>query len=92
MTLDELISQVNDRHPDGTALDRLAEATAVADRLGELADHLVGHFVDQARRTGASWTTDRAEHGGDQAGGPEALRRRRHRRWTASPTGPRWWC
>jgi hypothetical protein len=56
MTLDELISQVTDRHPDGTALDRLSEATAVADRLGELADHLVGHFVDQARRTGASWT------------------------------------
>ena len=56
MTLDELISQVTDRQPDGTALDRLSEATAVADRLGELADHLVGHFVDQARRSGASWT------------------------------------
>jgi hypothetical protein len=27
-----------------------------ADHLGELADHLVGHFVDQARRSGASWT------------------------------------
>jgi len=24
--------------------------------LGELSDHLVGHFVDQARRSGASWT------------------------------------
>jgi ATP-dependent Clp protease ATP-binding subunit ClpA len=28
----------------------------VADQLGELADHLIGHFVDQARRSGASWT------------------------------------
>ena len=28
----------------------------VADHLGDLADHLIGHFVDQARRSGASWT------------------------------------
>ncbi len=56
MTLDELISDVRNRHPDGTALDHLAEATAIADHLGELADHLIGHFVDQARRAGASWT------------------------------------
>lgn len=56
MTLDELISQVKSRHPDGTALDHLAEASVIADHLGELADHLVGHFVDQARRAGASWT------------------------------------
>jgi Clp amino terminal domain, pathogenicity island component len=56
MTLDELISHVKNRHPDGTALDHLAEASAIADHLGELADHLVGHFVDQARRAGESWT------------------------------------
>ena len=55
MTLDELIAQVKDRRPDGTALDHLGEASAMADHLDELADHLVGHFVDQARRTGASW-------------------------------------
>jgi len=29
---------------------------AVSARLGELADHLIGHFVDEARRAGASWT------------------------------------
>jgi hypothetical protein len=56
MTLDELITQVKSRHPDGTALDHLAEASAIGEHLGELADHLVGHFVDQARRAGASWT------------------------------------
>lgn len=56
MTLDELITTVKSRHPDGTALDHLTEATAVAEHLGELSDHLVGHFVDQARRAGASWT------------------------------------
>lgn len=57
MTLDELISQVKDRRPEGTTLDHLSEAAAIADHLGELADHLVGHFVDEARRAGASWTT-----------------------------------
>jgi hypothetical protein len=56
MTLDELISDVKGRHPHGTALDHLAEATVIAQHLDELADHLVGHFVDQARRAGASWT------------------------------------
>jgi Clp amino terminal domain, pathogenicity island component len=56
MTLDELISQVKRRHPDGTALDHLAEASSIAEHLDEVADHLVGHFVDQARRAGASWT------------------------------------
>jgi len=56
MTLDELISDVKGRHPDGTALDHLSEASAIADHLGDLSDHLVGHFVDQARRGGASWT------------------------------------
>jgi hypothetical protein len=28
----------------------------IAERLNEHADHLIGHFVDQARRSGASWT------------------------------------
>jgi Clp amino terminal domain, pathogenicity island component len=37
------------------ALARLAEATTVAEQVTELADDLVGHFVDEARGTGASW-------------------------------------
>jgi hypothetical protein len=56
MTLDQLISEVKNRRPSGTALDHLAEASALAGHLDDLADHLVGHFVDQARRAGASWT------------------------------------
>jgi hypothetical protein len=63
MTLDELISQVKDRDPDGDPLDHLAQATVIAGHLGDLADHLVGHFVDQARRSGASWTTIGASMG-----------------------------
>ncbi|MGN9778682.1 Clp protease N-terminal domain-containing protein [Micromonospora sp. H33] len=52
--LDDLIHGIKKVHTD--ALDQLASAVVVADHLGELADHLIGHFVDQARRSGASWT------------------------------------
>ena len=54
--LDDLITLVKNRHPDGDALERLGDAVAVGEHLGEVADHLIGHFVDQARRAGASWT------------------------------------
>ncbi|MEU5692594.1 Clp protease N-terminal domain-containing protein [Actinosynnema sp. NPDC020468] len=37
-------------------LTRLAAAVELSARLGELGDHLIGHFVDEARRSGASWT------------------------------------
>ena len=52
--LDELIEAIKKVHPD--ALDQLTDAVLAADHLGEVADHLIGHFVDQARRSGASWT------------------------------------
>ena len=51
--LDDLIHAVSSAHPD--VLDRLSGAVALADHLGEVADSLIGHFVDQARRSGASW-------------------------------------
>ena len=54
MRLDELISFV--RSQEGTALDHVSAAVRVSEHLGELADHLIGHFVDQARKSGASWT------------------------------------
>lgn len=52
--LDEMISAIKQVHTD--ALDQLADAVLAAEHLGEIADHLIGHFVDQARRSGASWT------------------------------------
>ena len=54
--LDDLIAAVRAQHPDGDPLAHLSEAALAADRLGDLADHLLGYFVDQARRAGASWT------------------------------------
>jgi len=52
--LDDLINYVKSQ--DGTALDHVSAAMRVSEHLGELADHLIGHFVDQARKAGASWT------------------------------------
>ncbi|TWG01980.1 ClpA/ClpB-like protein [Streptomyces brevispora] len=52
--LDDLIAAIKKVHPD--ALDQLQDAVIAADNLGDVADHLIGHFVDQARRSGASWT------------------------------------
>ncbi|MFC9896841.1 Clp protease N-terminal domain-containing protein [Nocardia sp. NPDC127579] len=53
--LDDLISGIKKARPDNP-LDQLSDAVVAAGHLGELADHLIGHFVDQARRSGASWT------------------------------------
>jgi hypothetical protein len=52
--LDDLIQDIKKTHP--AALDQLTGAVLAADHLGDVADHLIGHFVDQARRSGASWT------------------------------------
>jgi hypothetical protein len=52
--LDDLIETIKKVHSD--ALEQLSSAVLAADHLGEVADHLIGHFVDQARRSGASWT------------------------------------
>ncbi|AVH21870.1 ATP-dependent Clp protease ATP-binding subunit [Nocardia cyriacigeorgica] len=55
LKLDDLIEGIKKARPDNV-LDQLADAMVAAGHLGELADHLIGHFVDQARRSGASWT------------------------------------
>ncbi|SHE96338.1 Clp protease N-terminal domain-containing protein [Streptoalloteichus hindustanus] len=54
--LDDLINAIRQRHPDGDPLHQLSDAVLLGDHLGELADHLIGHFVDRARHAGASWT------------------------------------
>jgi hypothetical protein len=52
--LDDLIEAIKKVHAD--PLEQLSDAVIAADHLGDVADHLIGHFVDQARRSGASWT------------------------------------
>jgi hypothetical protein len=53
--LDDLISAIKSNN-DKDALAQLSDAVYMGEHLGEVADHLIGHFVDQARRSGASWT------------------------------------
>src|SRR3954470_5271673 len=52
--LDDMIDAIKQVHDD--ELEQLSDAVITAQHLGDLADHLIGHFVDQARRSGASWT------------------------------------
>ena len=52
--LDDLIGAVTGSHD--SPLDRVTGAVLLAEQLGEVADSLIGHFVDQARRAGASWS------------------------------------
>ncbi len=52
--LDDLIDIIKRVHDE--PLEQLTDAVLAAESLDEIADHLIGHFVDQARRSGASWT------------------------------------
>lgn len=56
VSFENLISYVKAQHADGGPLDNLADAVIVGGQLTEQADALIGHFVDQARRSGASWS------------------------------------
>jgi Clp amino terminal domain, pathogenicity island component len=56
VTLDEVITFVGRLHPDADALLQLQDAVIVGERLEELGDDVVGHFVHQARGDGATWS------------------------------------
>jgi ATP-dependent Clp protease ATP-binding subunit ClpA len=56
VSLDNLITYVKVLHPAAGPLENLSAAVGVAAGLDEQADALIGHFVDQARRSGASWS------------------------------------
>jgi len=50
----DVIEAMKKMHCD--ALEPPSDSVIAADHLGDVADHLIGHVVDQARRSGASWT------------------------------------
>src|SRR4051794_40459665 len=52
--LHDPIGAVTSAHEE--PLHRVMRAVVLAEHLGEVADSLIGHFVDQARRAGASWS------------------------------------
>jgi hypothetical protein len=55
ITVEDLIHAVEGIRPEGDEIARLQTAVVMSERLGQLGDRLVGHFVDQARQAGASW-------------------------------------
>lgn len=77
--LGDLIEAISKVHTD--ALDRLSTAVMTAETLGDVADHLIGHFVDQARRSGASWTDIGRSMG--------VTKQAAQKRFVASPPDPR---
>jgi Clp amino terminal domain, pathogenicity island component len=54
--LDELIQAVMNERGSRTELERLNVAVRYGELLSGLGDELVGHFVEQARQAGASWS------------------------------------
>jgi Clp amino terminal domain, pathogenicity island component len=53
--LDNLIAYVKAMRPNAGPLENVSDAFALSTQLDEQADALIGYFVDQARRSGASW-------------------------------------
>ena len=56
IAFDDLIEFVRRQAPDENSLHLLGRSILVSQRLADQADHLIGYFVDQARRSGSSWT------------------------------------
>ena len=54
--LTELITQLDGELGDANDLDKISEAQRRAHTLTDLGDQLVGHYVEAARQSGASWT------------------------------------
>src|SRR3954451_16934204 len=84
ISLDTLISHVHGLRPDGGPLEHLADAAVVSAELDNQADALLGHFVDQARRAGVSWTQIGAHMGVSK----QAVRKRFVPRWDGSDPIP----
>ncbi|MGH3206588.1 MAG: Clp protease N-terminal domain-containing protein, partial [Trebonia sp.] len=49
-------SYVKTLHPDGGPLANVSDAFTVSTQMDEQADALIGYFVDQARKSGLSWS------------------------------------
>lgn len=79
-----LITYVESLQAGGGPLDHLADAVTVSARLEQQADALLGHFVEQARRSGASW----AEIGAGFGVSKQAARKRFLPRWDGSDPIP----
>lgn len=55
VSLEKLIRLVEESRPRGDPMQQLTESVIVSGRLADMADELVGHFVEEARASGATW-------------------------------------
>src|SRR3954451_1878730 len=56
ISLADLIARLDEELPEANALARISEAQLRAQTLADLGDQLVGHYVGNAKRAGASWS------------------------------------
>jgi hypothetical protein len=54
-SLSDLIQLIEETRPNTDPLQLLTDAVVVSGRLADLGDELVGHFVEGARSSGATW-------------------------------------
>ncbi|MFZ0492512.1 MAG: Clp protease N-terminal domain-containing protein [Acidimicrobiia bacterium] len=54
-SLDDLIGLVERATPDGDSLQLLTDSVVLFGRITDLGDEIVGHFVERARSSGATW-------------------------------------
>ncbi|HTV99463.1 MAG TPA: Clp protease N-terminal domain-containing protein [Streptosporangiaceae bacterium] len=80
VSLDDLISYVKTIRPQAGALENLSDAVNVAAELDDMSDALIGHFVDQARRSGATWSQIGASMGVTK----QAVQKRFVSRWESA--------
>jgi len=55
VVLDDLVNRITRRHPEGDVLAQLAEAVGMSEMISDVADQLIGHFVEAARKAGVTW-------------------------------------
>src|SRR5690349_18830595 len=81
--LDDLIDLVHASAASDDPIDELEAAASLKADLDELTDALLGHFVDQARRAGRSWSQI-----GAALGVTKQAAQQRHAAAAASPIPP----
>ncbi len=55
VSLDDLIKEVHALYPTPEPLEQLAASVQIAATIGQVGDHLVSFFIDEARSAGESW-------------------------------------
>jgi hypothetical protein len=74
-SLGDLVRKVEEQSPESGPLDRLETATRWSEDLNRIGDNLVGHFIEEARRAGHSWSEVGARLGMSKQGAQQRYER-----------------